>query len=194
MTEDDETFVLRDAEGKTHVIPQEDIDQSVEGGSLMPNGLKVLMTDQEFHDLIAFLSQLGKPGPYVVQQTNRTALEGFGSQATWAHAGRRDDPQWNAIGGAFQYRRLAKRVRQGGRSMPLAEVADTTEDNTLFLKAEIEVVVGGEIRFSWQGRQPPRCTSTINHGPSRSDIHARTGAAPSHDRYLARCLRGRSVG
>lgn len=157
VSESAETLVLRDAEGKTHVIPQEDIDASVEGGSLMPSGLKVLMTDQEFHDLIAFLSVLGKPGPYVVRSRNTvqrwkvTSAKMIG--LTEAVAGTSDGMQVASQVPLDTWPSLYAKVAGG---LPLEEVASAATDEegasqSLFLRAELNVVVAGEVGFVWQG-------------------------------------------
>ncbi len=60
-TEQDVT--LRDpASGKLTTIAQEDIDEEVVGGTVMPDGLTVAMTRQQQLDLIRFLSELGRDG------------------------------------------------------------------------------------------------------------------------------------
>jgi putative heme-binding domain-containing protein len=58
---------LRDATGKTITIPTADIEEEVEGKSLMPKGLTTFLTEQEFLDLARFVSELGKPGPYAIR-------------------------------------------------------------------------------------------------------------------------------
>ena len=58
---------LRDAAGKTIIIPADDIDTETEGRSLMPEGLTKFLTHQEFLDLASFVSSLGRPGPYAVR-------------------------------------------------------------------------------------------------------------------------------
>ena len=60
-------LVLRDAKGKEVSIPKDDIDEQQKGKSLMPKGLAKFLTDQELLDLVRFLSQLGKPGPFAVR-------------------------------------------------------------------------------------------------------------------------------
>lgn len=68
---DDREVVLRDAarQGVALTIPAAQVDEIVPSEtSLMPNGLaRNLGSRQEFLDLVRFLSQLGRPGPYVVQ-------------------------------------------------------------------------------------------------------------------------------
>jgi putative heme-binding domain-containing protein len=59
----DGQMLVRDAQ-KEHVIPLDQVRKEREGGSLMPMGLADALTRQEFVDLVRFLSELGKPGPY----------------------------------------------------------------------------------------------------------------------------------
>ncbi len=66
VRESDQELVLRDAIRDEIAIPKKSIEQSKIIGSVMPAGLADLLTDQELHDLVRFLSELGKPGPYAV--------------------------------------------------------------------------------------------------------------------------------
>jgi putative heme-binding domain-containing protein len=59
-------LVLRDAEDREVVIPAQDIDERANGGSLMPEGLADPLTHGELVDLVRFLAELGKVGPYAV--------------------------------------------------------------------------------------------------------------------------------
>jgi putative heme-binding domain-containing protein len=66
---DDLRVRLRDATGKVITIPTADIEEEIEGKSLMPKGLTTFLTEQEFLDLARFVSELGKPGPYAIRST-----------------------------------------------------------------------------------------------------------------------------
>jgi putative heme-binding domain-containing protein len=66
---DEQRIVLKEATGQPRVIPVASIDDQKPGGSLMPKGLVNLMTRAEFIDLVRFLAELGKPGPYAVRST-----------------------------------------------------------------------------------------------------------------------------
>ena len=57
-------LVLRNAEDKEVSIPADDIDTKKQTRSLMPDGLVDTLTRQELVDLVRFLSELGKVGPY----------------------------------------------------------------------------------------------------------------------------------
>ncbi len=68
VSRDDQKVVLKTAEGQLRTIPLADIDEEAEGRSLMPEGLTRFLTRRELVDLAAFLSQLGKPGPWAIPQ------------------------------------------------------------------------------------------------------------------------------
>jgi putative heme-binding domain-containing protein len=59
-------LVLRNAEDKEIVIPLKDIEDQSPSRSLMPDGLPDTLTRAELLDLVCFLSDLGKVGPYSV--------------------------------------------------------------------------------------------------------------------------------
>jgi putative heme-binding domain-containing protein len=64
VRQDAHTLVLRDNAHEEIPIPLTSIKLQKEVGSLMPTGLADTLTRGEFLDLIRFLSELGKPGPY----------------------------------------------------------------------------------------------------------------------------------
>jgi putative heme-binding domain-containing protein len=66
VRQNDKELVLRDAARDEMIIPIGSIELKKEIGSIMPAGLADLLTDAEFLDLVRFLSELGKPGPYAV--------------------------------------------------------------------------------------------------------------------------------
>jgi len=59
-------IVLRDPIRDEITIPTSDIEEKRIGGSLMPDGLDQALTDGELADLVRFLAELGKPGPFMV--------------------------------------------------------------------------------------------------------------------------------
>ena len=64
-------LVLLDAEGREVVIPLDAVEEQKPGGTLMPAGLTDPMTRAELVDLVRFLSELGKLGPYAVSPQTR---------------------------------------------------------------------------------------------------------------------------
>ncbi len=69
LEENDRSVVLKDALGERRVIPTSSIEESKKGGSLMPKGLVGILTRAEFVDLVRYLSELGRPGPYAIRPT-----------------------------------------------------------------------------------------------------------------------------
>ncbi|MFP6656769.1 MAG: sorbosone dehydrogenase, partial [Pirellulales bacterium] len=61
-------LILRDAENREMRIPLTEIAEEENGASLMPAGLVDSLTRGELTDLVAFLSQLGKEGPFSIGQ------------------------------------------------------------------------------------------------------------------------------
>jgi len=66
LRESPRELVLRDPTHDEIIVPASDIDERQTGGSLMPNGLDSTLTDAELADLMRFLSELGRPGPYTL--------------------------------------------------------------------------------------------------------------------------------
>ena len=64
----DRELVLRNAEDLETAIPLSSIDEQAASGSLMPAGLTDNLTQAEVLDLVRFLSELGKVGPYAPKQ------------------------------------------------------------------------------------------------------------------------------
>ncbi|GAB4148005.1 MAG: L-sorbosone dehydrogenase [Planctomycetaceae bacterium] len=62
----DKDLILRDAEDREISIALNSIEEQVNGKSIMPTGLTDRITQQEFVDLVRFLSQLGKVGKFSV--------------------------------------------------------------------------------------------------------------------------------
>ncbi len=58
---DDVRVNLRDVNGQTVTIPTADIEDEIEGRSLMPQGLTKFLTHDELIDLARYVSELGKP-------------------------------------------------------------------------------------------------------------------------------------
>ncbi len=68
VRQSDTELVLRDADDRELVLPVDAIEEQKPGGSLMPAGLTETLTQDELVDLVRFLSELGKIGPYSVGQ------------------------------------------------------------------------------------------------------------------------------
>jgi putative heme-binding domain-containing protein len=61
-------LILRDGEDREVAVALKDVERTTVGGSLMPEGLADQLTRAELVDLVRFLSELGKVGPYSVSK------------------------------------------------------------------------------------------------------------------------------
>lgn len=68
VNRDKDQLTLKDASGKLVRLPASSIEEEAEGKSLMPEGITKLLTKDEVLDLIKFVSELGKPGPYATRE------------------------------------------------------------------------------------------------------------------------------
>ncbi len=68
VRESEKELVLRDAEDREITIPISAIEERRDGRSLMPDGQVDILTRQELIDLVRFMSEIGKVGPYAVSK------------------------------------------------------------------------------------------------------------------------------
>jgi len=64
LKEEDGGVTLRDAEGNEITISKGNIKRMRDGGSIMPGGLMETLKKEDGYDLLRFLGELGKPGPF----------------------------------------------------------------------------------------------------------------------------------
>jgi putative heme-binding domain-containing protein len=134
---DDKRLVLREATGELRTIPADEIDDAKDGGSLMPKGLVNFLTRAEFVDLLKFLSELGKPGPYAIHTTptiQRWRLPkpapGDAAEALGAEASRWQ-PAYALVPG----------------TLPLGEFAAQAGGPVIYLRGEVNVTAAGPVGF-----------------------------------------------
>jgi putative heme-binding domain-containing protein len=98
IRETDTELVLRDVEDREVVIPLDALEARKEAGSIMPVGLADELTRQELVDLVRFLSELGKVGPYAVGKT-RTARrwEVLADSANESYDPSSNDGTWTSV-------------------------------------------------------------------------------------------------
>lgn len=138
-----DSLVLKDAKGELISIPIDDIDDEVEGKSLMPKGLVKFMTQAEMYDLIKFLSMLGKPGEYAVRSTQRmqrwrvlknvpeTLIQEVPSLSTYEDLVLRSD-SWIAA------------YSQVNGHLPLAPLVEETGFPVLYIRGQLNVSAAGD--------------------------------------------------
>ena len=138
--------VLKDATGKLIRIPTSEIDEQADGKSLMPDGITRILTRAELVDLIRFVSELGKPGPYALSdvpmirrwqrlRTLTPALrEGIPNREVIRDAVLAAPPEaWETV------------FAQVNGKLPLSELHKAGRPEVLYLQGEIQVVQGGPV-------------------------------------------------
>ncbi|HZZ73064.1 MAG TPA: PVC-type heme-binding CxxCH protein [Pirellulales bacterium] len=68
LRQTDKDLLLRDAEDHEVAIPLESIEAQKDAGSLMPAGLADNLTQAELADLVRFLTELGRIGPFAISK------------------------------------------------------------------------------------------------------------------------------
>ncbi len=146
---DNQRIVLREANGALRTVPVESIEDQKDGGSLMPKGLVSLMTRAEFVDLVRFLSELGKPGPYAIRSTpsfQRWQVLRPVPDALVRLVPSREQFQEQVLG-APPERWISAYAKAAG-PLPLDEspIATGNGGNVAYVKGEIDVSSGGPIQ------------------------------------------------
>ena len=186
----DQKLVLRNTDSQLIEIPIREIDEEVEGKSLMPKGLPTLLTQSETLDLLKFLSVMGKPGDYEVRSTQRFQR--------WRVLHRPKAELLIEIPNLviFETEILDQGIWTSAYSLvngtlPLDEIAKSQRSPIFFLQGEIEVVEAGtaKLKFDsvsgltvWQGKEivdsPAGATIELTKGRQtmtlRVDTTART--------------------
>jgi putative heme-binding domain-containing protein len=137
VDKDDKRLVLREATGDLRTIPADEVEDSKDGGSLMPKGLVNFLTRGEFVDLLRFLSELGKPGPYAIHTTPTIQRWRLLRPAPSdpAEALKADASLWQP----------AYALVPG--TLPLDELAAQAGGAALYLRGEVNVTAAGPVEF-----------------------------------------------
>ena len=131
---------------------------SKKGGSLMPKGLANMLTRAEFVDLVRFLSELGKPGPYAIKSVPtiqrwrvlKTALEDIAGVLG------ADPGQWSPA-----YALVAG-------NLPTSEIVAASGSKSPIIQGEIAVSAAGPIVFRFNGAKG--LTAWLDDRPLRHNV------------------------
>lgn len=170
LRQTDAELVLRDAEDREVSIPVSSIDEQKTGGSLMPTGLVEPLTRGELVDLVRFLSELGKIGPYsvskarllrrwqVLEPTNEayTDLRRWGLQSIARSGGR--DPRGDGYGSGGNALTWSPAYSRVSGELPLDDLprialgplpgSGAGVGPTGFARARIDVSTPGRVRLA----------------------------------------------
>lgn len=145
----DSELVLRDSEDREVVVPISSIDEQKPGGSLMPAGLTDTLTRGEFLDLVRFLSELGKIGPYSVGKARVArrwqVLDVTSESGTAAHHGNLD----SLVGGNYALT-WSPAYSQVSGILPLEvlPVLRTPGSRVGLARAQLDVSTAGKIKLA----------------------------------------------
>ena len=149
VDKDNRRVVLKESTGALRTVPVDSIEDQKTGGSLMPKGLVNLMTHAEFVDLVRFLSELGKPGPYAIRTTptiQRWRVLKSVSPAL-ADAVPVEEALRDQVLRAAPERWETVYARVSGE-LPLDEAAAVAGGNVLYVQGEVDVTAAGVIGIS----------------------------------------------
>ena len=146
LEENPDMIVLKDSQGNIVKIPRDGEENIKKGGSLMPKGLVNLMSHADFLDLVRFLSELGKPGPFglragaTIQRWRFLKPVPPRAQADDADAAALRGDVFGADPAAWQpaYAKVAG-------MLPLDEVAAVADSPVLYLQAQALVSEPGRV-------------------------------------------------
>jgi putative heme-binding domain-containing protein len=177
---DDQRIVLKEATGAPRVVPVATIEDQKPGGSLMPKGLANLLTRSEFIDLVRFLSELGKPGAYAIPAT--PAIQ------RWKVLKSVPENLITSVPDPEVFRDELMRARpdrwttayaKAAGQLPLDEPALAASRGAIYLQGEINVSIGGAIRFQLDSAQGVRCWVDDRPAPAGADVASETlGVGP----------------
>jgi putative heme-binding domain-containing protein len=144
VREDADQVVLRDATNKEISIPKKNLASRKVGGSLMPNGLLEALSPSERLDLLRFLSELGKPGPYDATRQNvarvwHVNLTDDGSPENWTKI-------FTTTSGTLQKHDLESELSLANRREPF------------FAVARFQTAKHGAIKLTLDGVQTPKAS------------------------------------
>ncbi len=144
---DNQRVVLKEATGALRVVPVSSIEEQKTGGSLMPKGLVSLMTRPEFVDLVRFLSELGRPGPYAIRTT--PSIQRWRALKSVPQALVEEMPTREVLTAqvldAPSDRWTTAYAKVDG-SLPLDDLEVDKGSKVLYLRGELSVSTGGRVR------------------------------------------------
>jgi hypothetical protein len=162
----------------------------------MPKGLANLMTRSEFVDLVRFLSELGKPGPYAIRATPVIQRWKVLKSVPESLSGSVPDRELfrDHVQKAEPHCWTTAYAKVSG-SLPLDELITATAGKILYLQGEINVSTGGPIRIQldsvggarlWVDDQaaPPGArawTAALAAGPHTLTLRVDRRARSSHE-------------
>lgn len=144
----DKTLTLRTAENKIVEIPIDQIEETSQGVSLMPEGLVDSLTDDEIASVVRFLSELGRTPEYTLSMSRlvRTWQVVLPTPEAYAKIYRTSLSEVAADGAAFSW---SPRYATVSGDLPIEAIPTLKirEQDFGFSRCEIKVTTPGRISF-----------------------------------------------
>jgi putative heme-binding domain-containing protein len=146
-------LVLRDAEDREVCIPVKDIEAKEQGGSLMPEGLADTLTQAELVDLVRFLSELGKVGPYSVSKA-RLVRRWQVVEPIWDHWQDPTDPGFAAVAQNKPGLTWTPAYSTVAGTLPLEDLPKFRNPNSrTYLRFQLEATTAGKVKLLVNSKQ-----------------------------------------
>jgi putative heme-binding domain-containing protein len=198
---DKNKVVLKDATGKRITIAAADIEEEANGKSLMPEGITRFLTRGEQLDLIRFVSELGKPGPY--QLGTAATVRRWKKLREVTPALREEIPNREVVrdsilGASPDAWETVYSMVSG--KLPLDEFVRPGQPKVLYLQGEVQVRQGGAVEILVESKEPvtfwvdedpfeKQAKTVVPLSPGRHRITVRVAVADSADPTLRLGLR-----
>jgi putative heme-binding domain-containing protein len=143
-------LILRTGEDREIGIPLNQIEEQRPGGSLMPDGLTDPLTRAELVDLVRFLAELGKIGPYQVGKARVVRRWQVLEATDEARRQLLRDPSAAATDAPWQVWSPAYSTVAGllpSDAVPRLDVSSSAKKGVGFVRFQVEVTTSGKVRF-----------------------------------------------
>ncbi len=189
VNRDKDQLTLKDATGKLVRLPVSSIEEEAEGKSLMPEGITKLLTKDEVLDLIKFVSELGKPGPYASHEV--TTIQRWKVLAKVSPALNAAEPNREVL------REKLLRTESDAWTtafsdvsgvLPLVDAASPVNPGAIYLQGEFRMVRQGKVQIEvtsdgpvtvWLDEEPLKVGSPITTGQLDGGLHKVTVRVPA---------------
>jgi putative heme-binding domain-containing protein len=173
---------LKDATGKLVKIPASDIDDEQNGKSLMPEGITRILTKNELLDLLRFVSELGKPGPYALR--NNLTVQRWKMLRETPAVLKEGVPNRELVRDLLLAAPEAKWeivYSMVNGNLPLDEIA---KSGTVYLQGEIDVTRGGVVQVLAEAKGS--LTFWVDEEAFENQTEARVELSPGRHRITVR--------
>jgi len=150
----DKDLLLRDAEDHEIAIPLDNIAGQKDAGSLMPAGLVDTLTQAEIADLVRFLSELGKVGPYAVSKSPlvRRWQTPVATKENLTFIQRQGLPAVIGNAHALTWTNIYSRVAGDLPVEDLATFSGPQAEKLCFLRVQLDVAAAGKLALRLDNR------------------------------------------